>query len=292
MHRRSSSGWLAAGSVLVALGCSDGAGGAATGSASGRPRSSAPAASHPAPSASAPASAAPSAAARAPSGSYGTGSIRGVASFQGQAPEMKVPEKRLKTEFCKDTPVKHNAVLVKDGKLRDVYVRLAPADVKGAYVVPGAVELDQKDCVYTPRVLGAVVGQKIRVTNSDAATHNVNPEPVFDNVTQSRGSKPLEREIVDAGLIQYRCDLHPWMRAFVFAEKHPFFAVTGDDGRFAIEKVPDGRYHVEAWHSQYGWKKADREVDIQGDTSVTVDFGYSAADPQPDENKGELDKLF
>ena len=35
-----------------------------------------------------------------------------------------------------------------------------------------------------------------------------------------------------------KCDVHPWMSAYVGVFSHPFFAVTGDDGKFTIAGLP------------------------------------------------------
>ena len=40
------------------------------------------------------------------------------------------------------------------------------------------------------------------------------------------------------------------MRAWVAVVPHPFFAVTGEDGRYEIRGLPAGTYTVEAWHER------------------------------------------
>jgi hypothetical protein len=63
------------------------------------------------------------------------------------------------------------------------------------------------------------------------------------------------------------CDVHPWMRAFAGVVSHPFFAVTGKDGTFALKGLPAGKYTLEAWHERLGKVSAE----------VTVAEGASAA---------------
>ena len=41
-----------------------------------------------------------------------------------------------------------------------------------------------------------------------------------------------------AETVRVDCDLHTWMRAWVVATDHPFIAVTGPVGEFAIDNVP------------------------------------------------------
>ena len=80
------------------------------------------------------------------------------------------------------------------------------------------------------------------------------------------------------------------MHGFVVVTDHPFFAVTGEDGSFTLEKVPAGEYDVEAWHSQYGLKKGKAKVE-DGKT-VEVNFSYDGSEAEPAENKDELKGLW
>ena len=107
-------------------------------------------------------------------GPMGNATIKGVVNFTGKAPEMKVPTKRKDAEFCKTKEVKYNAVVANDGKLQDVLVRIANGGVKGEYKAPTKhAEIDQVDCMYTPRIQGVVAGQEIDIKNGDETLHNV-----------------------------------------------------------------------------------------------------------------------
>jgi plastocyanin len=229
-------------------------------------------------------------AAAAPTGA--TGTIKGVANFAGKGPEMKVPTKRKEAELCKDKEVKYNAVLVNNGKLQDVLVRVM--DVKGKFEAPKEkAVLDQKDCMYTPRIQAVMEGQEIDVKNGDATLHNVHAkkgaESLF-NQAQPKGSPAITKEWDDSAVIKFTCDVHPWMRAFVVVHDNPFHAVTKDDGSFTIDKVPVGKYEVEAWHSQFGAKKASVEV-AEGKTAE-IKFDYAEKDEAPADNKDELKGLW
>ena len=46
-------------------------------------------------------------------------------------------------------------------------------------------------------------------------------------------------------MIPVKCNVHPWMRAYIGVVGHPFFAVTGDDGTFTIKGLPPGTYTIE-----------------------------------------------
>ncbi|MGK3994699.1 beta-sandwich domain-containing protein [Sorangium sp. So ce1024] len=109
---------------------------------------------------------------------------------------------------------------------------------------------------------------------------------------QPGGAAPLTKTWKD-GIIKLTCDLHPWMRGFVAVTDHPIFAVSGDDGSFTIEKVPAGKYKLEAWRSRYGLKTAEVTVTEGADEEpAQVTFTYAGTEPEPAENRDELKGLW
>ena len=222
----------------------------------------------------------------------GKGILKGVVKFSGKAPEMKVPKAREKSEVCKDNKLAHNAVVVKDGKLADVFVGIDNGQIQGGAAPAKAAEFHQKDCVYSPRIAGIVAGQEVAVFNDDATLHNVNsaPSDAF-SAAQPKGAPALKStKFEDPGVFKLKCDVHPWMRAFIVASDNPYFSVSGADGSLKVEKVPAGKFKVVAWHSIFGkLEKADVEVK---DGEVTVEFEYKGDEKEPAENAGELKDLF
>ncbi|MGK3982158.1 carboxypeptidase regulatory-like domain-containing protein [Sorangium sp. So ce136] len=229
----------------------------------------------------------------APPTPEGKGTIKGVVKFTGKPVEMKVPTARKDAPFCQDKEVAYNAVIVNDGKLKDTFVRIAVGGVQGSWKAPDThAVVDQKDCMYEPRIQGVVSDQQVDIKNSDRTLHNVHTykgsETLF-NQAQPRGGDPLTKTWKD-GIVKLTCDIHPWMRGFVVVTDHPFFAVSGDDGSFTIEKVPAGKYKLEAWHPRYGLKTA--EVSVADDKPAQVTFTYAGTEPEPAENKDELKGLW
>jgi plastocyanin len=228
-------------------------------------------------------------------GIFGTASVRGVVRFTGNAPRMAAPKNRKEHEFCKLKDVPYDGVVVRDGKLRDVLVRLAPSAVKGEYAPPAEpAVVEQADCMYTPHMRGAVAGQTLTVRNLDRTLHNIHTYrdgETWFNRAHPNGGDDVLRELPDEPkIVKLTCDIHPWMRAFVVVSPHPFFAVTGADGAFTIDRVPPGSYPVEAWHPHYGPKTARVEVGEGG--AAVVDITYDGTEPEPRENRDELKGLF
>jgi hypothetical protein len=139
------------------------------------------------------------------------------------------------------------------------------------------VVLDQDGCVYKPHVMGIMVGQPYRILNSDGILHNVHTLPKI-NPTFNRGQPATVEEMTTTfskpeAMFQVKCDVHPWMSAYVGVFTHPFFSVTGTDGRFTISGLPAGTYEITAWHERLGEQTASIAVD--DDDTTTRDFTFA-----------------
>ena len=73
-------------------------------------------------------------------------------------------------------------------------------------------------------------------------------------------------------MIPVKCNVHPWMRAYIGVVSNPFFAVTGDDGSFTIKGLPPGNYTIETWHEKFGTQEL--QVTVGSKESKAVDFSY------------------
>ena len=106
------------------------------------------------------------------------------------------------------------------------------------------VVLDQKGCVYVPHVMGIMVGQPYRILNSDGVLHNIHTLPKV-NPAFNKGMPPTLKEASTVfekpeAVFHVKCDVHPWMSAYVSVFNHPFFSVTGTDGKFTISGLDAG----------------------------------------------------
>ena len=138
--------------------------------------------------------------------------------------------------------------------------------------------LDQVKCHYTPHVLGAQQGDALHVKNSDATMHNIHATPMDggdDLFNQGQPNKgDVYKTTVDSvGFVRVKCDVHGWMGAFICVVNHPFFSVTGEDGKFSISNVPAGDYTVVAWHEKYGEK--EMSVTVKDGETKSTSFTYS-----------------
>lgn len=161
------------------------------------------------------------------------------------------------------------------GELADVivYLKGVPSASTGASAAP--VVLDQKGCLYTPQILAVQTGQKVIVKNSDPCVHNVHTMPTANpeanQVQMPNGADLTFTFDKPEPFLKFKCDVHPWMFAWVSVFDHPYFAVSGADGKFTIKNVPPGKYTLEAAHRKLGVQSAEIEVK---DTGATQDFSF------------------
>ena len=165
-----------------------------------------------------------------------------------------------------------------NGEFADVVVSLKDVTGKSTGASAPPAVLDQKGCVYTPQTVAIQTGQKLLVKNSDMCIHNVDFTPTVPgnlphNDVQMAGAPDLTYTFARPEMfIMYKCDVHPWMRAWVSVFDSPYLAVSDKEGKFVIKNVPPGKYTVEANHRKLGAQTQDVEV---ADKDVTVNFNFA-----------------
>ncbi len=219
------------------------------------------------------------------------GSISGKVSYNGTAPELKKIDTSADAACTAKSPnLTAEDWVVKDGKVANsfVYIKdgtLADGTKIGDWSFETSktpVALDQNGCHYKPHVLGVMVKQEITITNSDNTTHNIHFTPKNNpdwNQQQANGAAPLKHQLnVSEVLVPVKCNQHPWMKSYVGVLKHPFFAVSGEDGSFTIKGVPPGKYTVVAWHEGgVNGTEQKMEVTVPASGAATADFTFGAS---------------
>jgi plastocyanin len=211
-----------------------------------------------------------------------TGGVKGTVIFEGEPPERKTL-RRDTDPFCQKTEKLAEDVVVTRGKLKDVLVRVKNGSA-GKHAIPTApVVIDQRECMYTPRVVGLVAGQKIQVRNSDGTFHNVHGTLRGKLLwNKAHGAKApdlaLDTGAVADDVVDIVCDVHPWMHAYAVVQDHPFFAVSGEDGTFEIKGLAPGSYELEAWHPTLGSRKLKIKIGTGAKAVVPARISYKASD--------------
>ena len=209
----------------------------------------------------------------------GTASIKGTVTLTGTPPEMALT-KRDADPFCARTPRKDEEVVVgAGGALKNVIVRITKG-ISGNYEPPMTnVTIDQSQCMYQPRVAMIMAGQSLLIRNSDHTLHNVHTykgASTLFNQAEVPGLPAIAKTFKDATgeILKFKCDVHPWMTGYVGVSAHPFFAVTGEDGKFEIPKVPAGKYTLEAWHERFG--TTSQEITVEANKPATATFTFAS----------------
>ncbi len=173
------------------------------------------------------------------------------------------------------TVVQETVVAGPDGRLANVFVQLQGSFPETAATTE-PVRIDQRGCLYSPRVVGVRVGQPLRVSNSDPGLHNVHGISSGTdgfNVAQPMVGMANEFQLKTEGILRLVCDVHPWMIAFIGVVSHPYFAVTATDGTFEIRDVPAGAHTIQAWHERFG--VITKSVGVEAGGVAEVEIVYS-----------------
>jgi len=208
------------------------------------------------------------------------GDIQGKITFDGKAPKMK--SLRMDADpVCvannEVAPRKEWLILDENNGLKNVlvFVKESPSNSLSSDYSPPETPavIDQNGCVYIPHVLGVMVGQDLDILNSDGTLHNIHALPKVNkefNKAMPRSKKQMTVQFDKSEKpFKVKCDVHPWMGAFIGVFDHPYFAVTGDDGSYVISGLEPGDYIIEAWHEKLGSQTANVTV---GDSAANFTF--------------------
>ncbi|MDO8674818.1 MAG: carboxypeptidase regulatory-like domain-containing protein [Candidatus Omnitrophota bacterium] len=215
------------------------------------------------------------------SGYAAAGSVTGTIKYDGAVPnfkEIKMDADPMCMALHKEAVYPQTLVLG-DGQTMGnvfVYVKNAPA---GNYTAPvDPVVIDQKGCNYDPHVVGVMVNQPVKILNPDGTLHNVH---AITKVNQefNMAMPKFRTEVIKTFdkpefMFVMKCDVHPWMIAWVSVLPNPFFAVTKADGKFEIKDLPAGTYEINAWHEKLGTKTAT--VTVTDGATAASDFTFSS----------------
>ena len=217
--------------------------------------------------------------------------LKGRIIVSGQVPE---PEKLVVTrdeEVCGGNDLFDESLIVNSENrgLKNVVVWLSSKTQVPVHpslqVPPEATRLDNKDCLFQPRIVLLRTNQILQSTNADSIPHNVavyarRNQPFSIIVPED---KPLERTFPKEELVPIRvdCSIHAWMRAYLVITEHPYSAVTDENGSFSIPKLPQGSWQFRFWHERPGYVKqlqtAETTLELQRGT-LNLDLASAETD--------------
>ncbi len=201
------------------------------------------------------------------------GTIKGTVRFTGTPPTIKRYPVTIDQYLCGKEKTSEDLVLSPTRGIKNAVVVLQglPANSKKMKISTPA-KMDQKQCVFVPRVVVIPVGGTVEFMNSDRLLHNVRSDGK-ENAPFNR-AQPHARTISIAfrnpEVLRVNCDLHSWMRGWVVVTEYPFYAVTDDDGGFVFDNIPPGNYTLQVWQEILG--DVNQHIQVAGDgvQEVTV----------------------
>ena len=213
-------------------------------------------------------------------------SVTGTVTFAGKAPPLK-PLSMDADPVCakKHSKPAPNEMLVlgSGNSMANIMVWVSKGLPAGkTWPTPkDPVVLDQNGCQYVPHVMGIMVGQTYKILNSDGVLHNIHTLPKV-NPAFNKGMPATLKEATTVfekpeAVFHIKCDVHPWMSAYVGAFTHPFFFVTGPDGKYTISGLDPGTYEITAWHEKLGTQKATVTVGASDTKAQNFKFAMPAA---------------
>jgi hypothetical protein len=214
------------------------------------------------------------------------GTIKGRVRLDGTPPGNPVIRMRVDPMCAKINTgkrvIQEAVITSKGGGLANAFIKVQGSFPR-APAPTGAVMIDQHDCLYTPRMIGARVGQTLLIRNSDPLLHNIHSMSTGSNsfnIGQPMAGMENRIPLKAEEMLRLKCDVHRWMTAYIGVVSHPYFAVSGNDGTFEIANVPVGTHTLHVWHERYG--DQERSVRVNAGTTTTLDSAYTGAETAPD----------
>lgn len=209
------------------------------------------------------------------------GTITGTVKFDGTAPkfkEIKMDADPICLTHHKEAVYPQTLVLGEGNAMANVFVYVKSGLAKKDYPVPAEpVVVDQKGCEYSPHVVGIMVGQTMKILNPDGTLHNIHAMSKSNeefNLAMPKFRTETSKVFTKTEfMFPMKCDVHPWMGAWIAVMDNPYFSVTQKDGKFTIANLPAGNYEIEAWHEKLGTKTA--KLTVTADGTQTADFTFS-----------------
>ena len=209
-----------------------------------------------------------------------TGVIEGRVRLAGPAPANPIirmgADPMCSRQYSGRRAVQEFVVRDADGGLANVLVDLQ-GKFPAATAIADPVTLDQRGCLYAPRVLGMQVGQTLQIKNSDSLLHNVHSLSTRGNafnVSQPQAGMVYKVPLKNPDVImRIKCDVHSWMTAYIGVEPHPYFATSGEHGAFRIGGVPAGRFSIRTWHERYG--QLMQTVIVKAGQTTSIELSYT-----------------
>jgi len=220
-----------------------------------------------------------------PGVAFAASTVNGTVTFDGKAPALKPLSMDADPACAKkhSGPVPAETLALGNGNtMGNIMVWVSKGLPAGkTYPAPTTpVVIDQNGCQYKPHVMGIMVGQPYKILNSDGILHNIHTLSTL-NPTFNKGMTATVKEVTTTfakpeAIFHIKCDVHPWMSAYLGVFSNPFYSVTSTDGKFTISGLDPGTYEITAWHERLGTQTATVTVGANETKAQNFKFALPA----------------
>lgn len=209
--------------------------------------------------------------------------VEGRVQWQGAPPPPKRIQVAQDVDVCGETR-KVYPVRVENGGVDDAVVWIDDIQRGKAFSRPPA-QIDQKNCTYLPHVVLMQVGD-VSITSGDPIPHSVHTCAQHHR-DYNESMSPFQRDIslrfLQPDVISVRCDLHGWMQAYVVVAKNPYYAISGNGGKYKLDRVPTGHYHLKVWSERFG--ASEQEIVVEAGKPTRADLAKANHQTQQTDRK-------
>jgi plastocyanin len=210
----------------------------------------------------------------APPGLATAGEIQGRVVLTGEVPAPRKVPITIDQYVCGTEQTGTDLLVSGAREVRNVVVWVENPPPGAPSTAPAAaVQMDQKDCMFAPRVVVVPAAGTVEFLNSDRLLHNLHSVPRENpsfNRTQPKG-RTIPISFAKPEIVRIDCDLHSWMRGWVVVAPHAFYALTDAQGRFRLDNLPPGPYTLRVWHERLG--ESSRSVTVvDGGPPLTIEL--------------------
>ncbi|HYY72458.1 MAG TPA: hypothetical protein VE778_02585 [Candidatus Bathyarchaeia archaeon] len=202
----------------------------------------------------------------------GAGTVSGRILYTGKPVPPKQFTVTSDNSICGNTkeiyPVK-----IEQGGIADAVVWIDDITNGKAFDFPSPM-IDQKKCAFVPHILLMKPGE-LKLGNTDLCLHNIHVRSYANrevNKAIPPGAAAQEITLARADRVTVRCDVHKWMNSYVVVAKNPYYVVSGEGGKFRLDGVPAGHYHLKVWQESLG--ELDQEITVEAVKTTETSFSY------------------